>query len=371
MNEQRIFTHAVQDFSERLFTACSAKETGENLVLSPLSVMYALSLVANGASEETLRELERGNGGISVEKMNGYLKALAERLARSEGSTVDTANSVWANAALFRLDEGFVGIAREFYDALAKTVDFGDSATLGKINRWVCEKTDGMISDALDGLDPTTTMVLLNTVLFNGKWDEPYAEEDVRNGVFTNADGTIADVRFMQSKENSYFEVDGGRGFMKAYRDGYSFFGILPDTGVTVEELVKNLRIADVLAASDAGYDEVHVSLPKFEYENKIVLNDLLREMGIERIFASDAELGRLGEAVFGNPYVSEILQKAKIITNENGTKAAAVTEMMIRMACLVPDEPKVLVFDRPFVYMILENKGRIPLFMGIVHRLG
>lgn len=363
------FTGTVCDFSEKLFAACAENAEKENLILSPLSVIYALTLVSNGAADSTLEAFESLNGDIPVAEMNEYLYELSKKLESTAESAVDTANSVWANEPVFTLSEDFITVAEKYYDALAKSADFADAGTLDEINQWVSDNTDGMIEDALDKLDPAMALVLLNTVLFNGKWEEPYEETDIRDGSFTNYDGSETDVEYMDSTEHSYFEVDGGVGFVKAYKDGYSFVGILPDEDVGIDSFIADMKLMDVLKAVNDGSEKVYVSLPKFEYENELPLNDILKEMGLAEAFSGNANLNGLGSGTFGNPYISNVLQKAKIITDENGTKAAAVTEIMVMTTAFRPEEePKYIELNRPFFYMIVENETQIPLFMGTVY---
>ncbi len=364
------FTGAVSGFSEKLFTACAGIGGQKNLVLSPLSVIYALTLVSNGAADTTLKAFENLNGGIPVGEMNEYLYELAKKLGSTEESTVDTANSVWANESVFELSEDFIAVAEKYYAALARSENFGDPATLDAINRWVSENTDGMITDALDELPASAAMVLLNTVLFNGKWEEPYEESDIRDGVFTNYDGSESDVEYMDSTEHTYFEVDGGVGFVKEYKDGYSFVGILPDEDVGIDDFTAGLSLADIRSAMNSQGEKVYVSLPKFEYENELPLTDILSELGLAEAFSAQANLRGLGSG-FGDPYISSVLQKAKIITDENGTKAAAMTQVMVMMTSAGPSSrPKVIELNRPFFYMITETETGIPLFMGNVYEM-
>ena len=102
------FTDAVSAFSEKLFSLCAADAKQKNLVLSPLSVIYALTLVSNGAADSTLEAFESLNGGIPVSEMNEYLYEFSKKLASTEESTVNTANSVWTNEAVFELNEDFI-----------------------------------------------------------------------------------------------------------------------------------------------------------------------------------------------------------------------------------------------------------------------
>ena len=363
------FTGAVQTFSERLFSLCAEDAKNKNLVLSPLSVIYALTLVSNGASDSTLAEFEELNGSIPVMEMNEYLYEFARTLNVTKESTVNTANSVWANESLFTLSEDFITVADKYYSALARSENFADPDTLQAINGWVSEHTDGMIPKMMEKLEPSAALILLNTVLFNGKWEEPYEESDVSDGTFANYDGSETAVEYMNSTEHSYFEVDGGIGFVRAYKDDYSFIGILPDTETGIDAFVSEVSLSEILEAANSGSEKVYVSLPKFEYESEIPLKDILEKMGLAEAFSAEADLNGLGSGTAGSPYISDVFQKAKIITNENGTKAAAVTEIMVALTAFRPhQEPKRIVLDRPFFYMILENKTQIPLFMGTVY---
>lgn len=363
------FTNAVSDFSAKLFKACAEKSDKTNLVVSPLSVVYAMTLLSNGAAESTLEAFESLNGGISVEEMNEYLFELAKTLSSTDESTVDTANSVWANEPRFTISDDFVTVAEKYYDALAKSVDFSDDTTLDTINKWVSENTDGMIENALDELDPAAAMILINTVLFNGKWEEPYEENDIRDGKFTNADGSTSEVRYMDSDEDTYFETENGVGFVKSYKDGYSFVGILPNEDIDIERFTAELDLAKINSAiNESESAKVYVSLPKFEYENELPLKEILSDLGLSEAFGVNANLCGLGSGNVGEAFLGDVLQKARIITDENGTKAAAMTEAVVLMRAMMPlEQPKYIELDRPFFYMIVENETMLPLFMGTV----
>ncbi|MBQ8185465.1 MAG: serpin family protein [Clostridia bacterium] len=361
------FSASVIRFSDRLLKQYAAESADKNLVLSPLSVIYALTLCSNGASGETLAEFEELNG-IPVSEMNEYLFTYAQKLAETENSTVRTANSLWGNKNFFRIAEDFRTVSEKYYAAESDSLHFNDPASMDRINGWVSEKTDGMIPQALDELDPAAVLLILNTVLFDGVWQNPYEEREINESVFCSADGTEDLTEFMYSTEHSYFEVDGGVGFSKAYKDGYTFTAVLPDGDPG--EFIANADLAEVVSAALAGTGKVEVSIPKFEYENKIGLTEILRKMGLERAFSNRAELYGLSEN--GAPlYIDQVLQKAKIITNEHGTKAAAMTEISIRMMAFRPTEKKEIHLNRPFFYMILDTETGIPLFTGAVYDLG
>lgn len=357
------FLAAVTDFSETLFQKCARK--GENLILSPLSVTYALTLTANGASGETLEEFNTLNSGIDVSQMNEYLFQSALRLASSGESKVNISNSIWADKG-FAINEQFKWIAQQYYNASAANADFsGDAADI--INQWVSDKTDGMIDKAMESISPNTVMILVNTVLFDGVWEKPYPEYLVYEGTFHNYDGTESPVEMMYSYELSYFTVDGYTGFSKAYLDGYRFIAILPDEGADVYEFAANFDWNTAIdTALNGSHDRADCTIPKFTYESELPLTEILQDMGLKRAFASDAELNGLAAGEGDGLSISSVNQKAKIILNESGTKAAAYTEVAIE-ECEYPS----IRFDRPFLYAIVEGETGLPLFMGILATMG
>lgn len=361
------FIKSVNDFSQSLFRL--SLEKGKNLVLSPLSVTYALSMTANGASGETLAEFNSLNGGIDVNKMNEYLCSLTHRMAETEESTVEIGNSVWANKQNFSINETFRETVLAYYGAEAAALDFTKQESVDTINQWVSEHTDGMIDKAVDDIDPMTAMLLINTILFDGKWEVPYEEYDIVSRSFYGYTTTTEDAKFLNSTEHSYFEVEDGVGFSKAYKDGYKFVAILPNEGVDVYDFARGLDVSDTVYTANNSYEKVICQIPKFEYEFEVNLNEILQSMGLNRAFsATDAELQGLGTSDFGLLFISKIFQKAKIKLDESGTKAAAMTGVILECTAAEPIiEPKRITLDRPFVYMIVDTETGIPLFMGVL----
>ncbi len=352
------FVNAVTDFSEALFRRCA--EDGKNLILSPLSLTYALTMTANGAYGETLDEFNALNGGIPLADMNEYLFWNAVTLASTQNSTVQIANSLWTDTG-FPVNPQFRWVAQKYYNADAFSKDFADPATADAINQWVSERTDGMISKVLNAPPADLVMILINTVLFDGKWKTPYLDTALRKDTFRNADGTESDVTLMYSFESTYFTGDGYAGFTKEYADGYRFLALLPDEGTDVYTLAANLDWSDAIdRALNGSLSSADCFLPKFEAEWDMGLNDILKDMGLVKAFGG-GDLSGLAEDGRTGLYISNVKQKAKISVNETGTKAAAYTQ--VDMAeCVYPR----LCLDRPFVYAILDGKTGIPLFMGI-----
>ena len=356
------FLRAVTDFSQDLFRKSAVK--GENLILSPLSVTYALTMTANGAYGDTLREFNKLNGGIPLAEMNEYLFWNAVCLESTRQSRVKVANSVWADNG-FPINSQFRWVAQKYYNADAQNADFSDYATADLINQWVSDKTDGMIDKVLEGAPSDRVMMLINTILFDGKWKTAYEESDVKKGTFRNYDGTESNAEMLHSYEHTYFTGKGYEGMSKEYLDGYRFVAILPDEGTDVYDFAAKLDWSDTVADAMKARGEAYCSIPKFEYESDIPLNEILHSMGLQKAFTPEADFTGLAEGGERNLFISSVKQKAKIILNESGTKAAAYTEVD-----MTESEKPTLTFNRPFVYAIVDGENNLPIFMGILAEL-
>ncbi len=358
------FLQGVNDFSTELFH--KSLVNGENLVLSPYSVYNLLAVLANGASGDTAEALSAALGYDDILALDDSLYSARESLA--ETGVTEIANGIWLNSDVgFTLRDEYADTVKRYFDAQSMPLSFSDTGAIGKINQWISDTTHGMIQKALQELSPAAAAVLANTVYFNGKWVTPYDEWSVTDDTFHGCSGDTT-ASFMHSNEYSYFTVDGGVGFTKNYENGYTFVAVLPDGDVY--DFAGSLSADTLLAARDTAnenQEKVIVSLPKFEYDADIPLLDVLSDMGLSALFSPEAELTGIGKDGAGNSaYVSDMFQKAKIRTDEGGTEAAAVTVAVMECTSLMPEEPKEIVFDRPFVYAILTPEG-LPLFMGVL----
>lgn len=362
------FSSVLVDFSDEIYHLVSDdNDKKENIIFSPLSVVYALALSSNGADGQTLNEFEELFGGLPAEMMNEYLLSLTNELESSKDTKVVIGNSIWANKRLMTLSSDYLDIAKKYYSAEARSLEFNEQA-VSEINNWVREKTDGLIDKVIDELSPNMVIALFNTVLFDGKWAKKYDEYSITEGKFFNYDGTETDVEYLYSEETgTYFEVDGGVGFSKAYKDGYRFTAVLPDGDI--DEFIKNENIGEILNSSAASGINVRVYIPKFEYDYSTSLNKILQSMGLNTAFTDSADFDKMSESGKANIMISQIFQKAKIILNEEGTKAAAVTGITYATCALPTAEVKRIRLERPFFYIIQDINGN-PLFVGTVYSL-
>ena len=347
----------------------------ENTLVSPLSVLGALAMTANGAKGETREEMETVLG-MDTEELNRYFSGLMPEEDKTEkGPRFHLANSVWfRDGGGFEADGEFLETVEKYYGAGVFEAPF-DGGTLREINGWVKENTDGMIPEILDRIPPDAVMYLVNALAFDGEWTEPYKEHLVDPGTFTREDGTQTEAVFMRSRENLYLESDFAVGFVKPYKGGkYAFAALLPKEGFTVSDCIVSLdgkKLTDLLAS--ASVTPVEAALPKFETGSSLELSRVLSVMGMPTAFDPvNADFSGLGTGAGQNLYISRVLHKTFISVAEQGTKAGAATAVeMAKNAALPLEEPKRVILDRPFVYMLIDCETNVPFFLGALTDVG
>ena len=359
---------AVADFGVRLFK--TSMEEGENTLISPLSVLYALAMTANGADGETLAQMEQVLG-MDVDNLNSYMLAYLDLLPETKDYKMSLANSIWfKDDPNFTVEQSFLQTNADYYGAGAYKAAF-DEGTRNDINNWVKEHTDGMIPEILDEIPDEAIMYLVNALAFDAKWADEYEEHQIREGRFTMEDGTRQDVDMMHSEEYTYLEDDLATGFIKYYKDRkYAFVAMLPNEGVSVSQYVDSLTGEHLRELLNNPLDvTVFASIPKFETEYDIEMSEVLQEMGMTDAFDwRVADFSRLGTYnVDGmNICISRVLHKTFISVSEQGTRAGAATavEMVAEGAMEIVDFKEV-VLDRPFVYMLIDCETNLPFFIG------
>ena len=361
---------AVTDFALSLLR--EERSGSVSVLLSPVSILNALGMVANGASGTTLKQIETATG-MSLHQLNDFLYTYRMSLpADSKTCKAALANSAWLRDT-FRVEDAFLRSCVNYYSAEVYRSAF-DGGLVTDLNRWVSKKTDGMISDLLEKEPGAQTMLyLVNAACFDAKWETPYTKGNVRtDGIFTAASGKRQTADYLDSHETIYLSGNNVSGFLKPYDGGkYAFVALVPDEGVTLADYLRNLTGEHLYQLiTDHHYADVQASIPKFTARSELELEEPLRAAGISDLFdVSAADLRGLGSAPSGNTlYVNSVLHKTYLELDENGTKAAAATSLDVTAGAAPPSEDvKTVTLDRPFLYMVVDTHACVPLFMGTV----
>ncbi len=363
---------AVGGFAVNLFQ--NSTPAAKNTLVSPLSVLCALAMTANGAKGETLAQME-DVFGLSVPELNAYLHTYLKYLPSGDKYKVSVADSIWfKDAESLKVEPGFLQTNADYYGASIYKAAF-DDATLKDINAWVSNNTDGMIENILDKIPDEAVMYLINALSFDAEWENIYKEDQVRNRAFTTESGETRDVEMMYNTESRYLDDGSATGFLKYYADRkYAFAALLPNKGVPVADYIASLTGDGLMSTlSNAQEVEVKTAIPKFESEYAVEMGDILKAMGMTDAFdMSLADFTGLGKSEEGNIFISKVIHKTYIAVDEKGTKAGAATVVAMGNGAAAPsDEIKTVYLDRPFVYMLIDCETNLPIFIGTAMDIG
>ncbi|WP_311440540.1 serpin family protein [Hoylesella buccalis] len=355
------------EFAWKFFKEVSKGEQ-QDVFVSPLSVTYALGMLANGAVGDTQKEILEGLEFRSgkVDDINSLCHQLMIESPKLDKSTkVSIANAVVANKNK-PLQPDFKNVVEKQYQALVTNQDFSSPATLSFINLWASELTHGMVPQLLDRVHPDAVTYLLNALYFKGIWYRQFDKKRTQQESFTQADGKKLTVKMMHQKERFFAaENDNYQTVVLPYGNGsYEMVVLLPREGKDLSSLLQTMdakKWKDNLKNTYSS--EVDLKLPRFTSAYTRELNDVLKLLGMNTMFErGKADLTKMSKA---KAFVSMVLQKAKIEVDEEGSKAAAVTVVETLDAAAPPSRPIMFHANRPFMYAIVEHSTGTIFFMG------
>ena len=357
-----------------------------NLFYSPYSISLALAMTYAGARGETERQMADTLRFLLVqEDLHPAFIALDLKLASrgegaegkdDEGFRLNIVNALWGQGGCSFLPE-FLDVLGESYGAGVRPLNFlgAPEASRTTINDWVSEQTEGRIKDLIPegGISPSTVMVLTNAIYFNAAWLHPFEPENTRDGRFHLIGGSTVNVPMMRQTETfGYAKGEGYQALELPYDGGeLSMVILLPDRG-SFSGFEESLD-ADVVNDATSGMSSGPVSLtmPKFELESSFSLTETLKTMGMPDAFnRSKANLSGMGISGCpgggGNPFISDVVHKAFVLVEEEGTEAAAATGVVVTATSMPPPPIEVSV-DRPFIFLIRDRETAAILFVGRV----
>jgi len=330
--------------------------SGENTILSPQSLVLALGMAAEGADGETLAELL---GILSAEDAAQISEALPEGLK--------SANAVFSALGL-ELKPEYVEALNERYGAEWFALD---DDVVAKVNAWVQEHTDGLIEQLLsDAPAADTGMILVNAVAMDAEWAVPFSPEATTQESFHAPQGDVT-VQMMHQKEFfDYAEKDGMQIIRLPYSTGSleMWIALPPEGGMfQLLEILANEGM-DYLK-NDAERHEVILSLPKMDVSDDNTLSEALQLLGMDTAFTTMADFSGISDTPL---LLDDVLQKVRVQVDENGTKAAAATALIMKAMGMMPMEPPVeMHVNRPFVFVISDAETGSICFAGAIENLG
>ncbi|XP_076634199.1 uncharacterized protein LOC143348166 [Colletes latitarsis] len=372
-------SQGANEFSLSLFKAV-AEETPGNLIMSPLSAIFALAMTAYGARGETENQLKRVLHLPSSNSLgtSGY-QALTDTFNNVTDNELKLANKIFP-ALKFSVKPDYQELLTNYFRSAVQTVDFSKSEEAASIvNTWVQENTNDRIKDLITSgdVDGSTALVLVNAVYFKGQWKNKFDPQNTMDMLFHVDETTTKNVPTMyRNGDYKYGEVPGMNAtFIEIpYKgDELSMIIVLPNDVNGLHELQQNLQDINITNLLDDTYEkEVELYLPKFKIESKLDLNDVLQKMGLTDMFTERANFSGIADDDLS---ISKVIQKAFIEVNEEGSEAAAATGV-IAVGTSLFSERSEFIIDRPFIYGIAKTlsndksnaSDKVFIFTGIVN---
>ncbi|XP_034023708.1 glia-derived nexin [Thalassophryne amazonica] len=363
------------DLGIQVFQQVARSQPLDNVVLSPHGVASILGMLLPGAHGETRKQLVTA---LRYKKNGPYkmLKKLHKTLtAKSNQDVVIIANAMFSQNH-FHLEEDFVATNKANFQCDSRSVDFSDpQGAADQINEWVHNKTKGHIPSLIKAgmLDAALTrLVAVNTIYFKGLWKSRFQPENTKLRPFNAGNGEVYKVQMMS--QLSVFNIG-----IASTPQGLKYKVIeLPYHGNTINMLIAlpsdedtplSSVIPHISTATVQSWTKlmhmrkVRLLIPKFTAEAEVDLERPLSVLGITDMFNEEkADFRHLSAEPV---HVSKVLQKAKILVNEDGTKAAAATTAIL----LARSSPPWVIVDRPFLFFIRHNPTGTILFMGQINQ--
>ena len=363
---------ALAGFGLSLLQGARSAENGP-VLLSPLSVALALSMAANGADGNTLAQFETVlGGGVPLEELNAACAQLLSDYENLGGSTECLiANSLWTDPEGM-IREDFIGKCQGIFDAQVCSQELSDPSVVPAVNGWVSDHTNGMIPNILSEPFPeNTALLLVNALYLNNTWETEFNPQATHNRNFYPGGGDQRSIEYLNTGFVTfpYLQSETAQGAVLPYDDGrLAFFALMPDEGTGFESWLDTLdgNAFTQLLEGRTDTEFLTLALPKFEAEWDGQLRDILSALDLDLAFTfGEADFSLLGDNPNGY-YLSQVIHAAKIEVNEKGTEAAAATVVAAEAGSAPPPETGVtLIFDRPFLYGIVDLETGVPLFLG------
>uniref|UniRef100_A0A2K6SY37 Serpin family A member 10 n=2 Tax=Saimiri boliviensis TaxID=27679 RepID=A0A2K6SY37_SAIBB len=358
------------NFGFSLLRKISTRHDG-NMVFSPLGTSLAMAGLMLGATGPTKAQIKRG---LHLQTLNttkpGFLPSLFKRLRETLSRNQELGLTQGSFAFIhkdFDVKETFLNLSKRYFDTECVPMNFRNaSQAKGLMNHYINKETQGKIPKLFDEINPETKLIIVDYILFKGKWLTPF------DPVFTEADTFHLDkyktikvpMMYGAGKFASTFDKNFRCHVLKLpYRGNATMLVIL------MEKMGDHLALEDYLTTDlvetwlrNMKTRNMEVFFPKFKLDQKYEMHELLKQMGIRRIFSPWADLSELS-ATERNLQVSRVLQRAVIEVDERGTEAVAGTLSEI----IAYSMPPVIKVDRPFHFMIYEETSGMPLFLGRV----
>jgi serpin B len=357
------------EFATNLYQKVADKEG--NLFLSPYSISNALAMTYAGARGNTANEMKTTlRFSLEGDRLHPTFGKLIAKLHEKGPFQLSVANRLWGQKDYGFLPK-FLKVTKDDYHAGLQEVDFIGATEQSRktINTWVEKQTKDKIKELIPAgvLDANSRLVLTNAIYFKAAWSTPFDVKATKPGPFHLVSNKTVETPMMHIKTRMSYGDHGSLAIldMPYVKHEQSMIVILPKEKNGLPDVERNLTAANLSKwMMKLSTHEVDLKFPKFKVTAEIKLNETLKQMGMRDAFAfGKADFS--GMATSEKLYITAVLHKAFVEVNEAGTEAAAATAIGVGTLSLPP--PATFHADRPFLFLIRDNRTGSILFMGRV----
>ncbi len=358
------------DFAFNIFSRLIIEDSGQNVFISPLSILLAIAMTYNGAIGDTNLAIAEAMefSGMDMEELNqGFSDLMVSILNGDPDVEINIANSIWPKSGSDP-QEDFIDINKKYYISEVKELDFSDPGAVDTINGWIEDATEEKIKKMLKEIPPDAVMYLINAIYFKGDWTYPFEEGSTFDEDFNLEDGSTKSVPMMHITEHFDYMAGDGFGAVRlpyGEEEKFSMYIVLPDEGVKIDGMLEGFD-GDNWSDLGSGMSdmEVRLAMPKYKMEYGVkLLNDVLTDLGMGIAFSPEADFSGINPDIF----ISRVMHKAVIEVNEKGSEAAAATVVEMVESAMPAGEIIEFIVDRPFFFVIADDRSGAILFMGKV----
>jgi serpin B len=377
-NNQQVgqMTEKIIDSSLGFYQSLSQQQPGENLSFSPASLNMAMAIVYSGSRAETQKQISDVFGfdrNLDVFHPS-YAAYFASLLNIALDTTVefDLANRVFLEQT-YPVTPDYASAVENWHRGAFEKLDFKNNTSLAEasINQWVEQITRDRIKDLIPSgsLSSLTRLVLVNALYIKSSWKYPFDKYRTTVKNFTTWQGNLVRTKFMIQGQKGipFYEHSNFIAMELPYTTPDLSIIFIRPNATKVPDISKYVPDAKTYQEILEGLrpQEVVMEIPSFKIESEFSLNNLLIDAGVKDAFDQRADFS--GITGYKDLSVSNVFQKVFFEIDEEGSEAAAATGAVMVTTSMPIDPPKIKEFiaDRPFLFILKENKYNTPLFVG------
>lgn len=341
-----------------------------NVIISPVSLFTAFTLLTNGAEGETKKQMkdvldvDKLSDEVLNTKMNGLINFLNNSGTYKNTGFIRIYNSLWIDKG-FKVKNSFLNSSKKYYDSDIFKEELATKSTIDDMNKWIKNKSRGLIKEPISEINDDTFMMIFNVLHFKGKWTNTFDKSKTKPDTFYLKSGNTAKIKMMNDKRfiNYYEDSDVQAGVLNYYNGRMVI--LLPKGNI--DDFISNLDLEKIdKYTKNTVYSEAKVKIPVFNVEYKENMSGILQNLGMTNAFnPNKADFSNLKDNNMPL-WVGDVIHNCVVNVDEEGTEAAALSSVDLCGSAL-PKDIKEFYVNKPFVFLIQGECGNITLFIGKV----